>query len=458
MGRKRKGHSAFRGAISKKLKITKKKVENEAEEEMGLFAIKMAATTAIRPHNHDIVVPWITKISIVATKICELASLLFLTKVREYDEVLTQTGNSEFFDGDGMHIVENCFSHVLLKNKDEAWMAPWFREFVDQELNGEVQWPKNNYFGNYTKYLTKQYARNVKTNLTTHAGKRLLEYMKLIAFYENYRHLLRRIDGEVDNGFIEFDEYDAKNAVNWAIRQYDSTQGDPDRLRKQRELLSYVHHGRENIAQFTENKWLASLPMWLHMQKMIDDYHQWYEKYSEFFKPLINVPQLKNLAVIPICSHMRKSVDIDSDMLYRMMCETKTITRDENGIQHTAGFVCQHKEHYFNQIFNMEYINKVLKANKRFHYLVRSDGVSISILYEVPKNTLEQLENDELVRKRYDDGLYVYELGIDPGMKTWNATVRRHIDSGKEVRYEYDSIVSFNLLSLFNAFHCVSCD
>lgn len=51
-----------------------------------------------------------------------------------------------------------------------------------------------------------------------------------------------------------------------------------------------------------------------------------------------------------------------------------------------------------------------------------------SLLYEVHENILKKLENDELVEKRYFDGFYIYELGIDPGYKTWNPTVRRHID------------------------------
>lgn len=438
MGRKRKAIGFVCGAVKKKRKVEKK---DEIPEE-AIFAIKMAATTAVRPYYHDTVLPWISKISITATKICELASLLFLSKIRQKDE---EADLAFFAEGDGEHIIENCFFSVLRDYKNDEGMEAWFREFIENELEPEnkFQWPHNGYFGNYMKYLYQQYARNVVTNLTTHAGKRLHQFFKMIAFHQNLLHFLRLIDGEEDNAFVEFDEFDVKNAVNWAMRQYDSTRDDPDRLEKRTHLLNHVQHGRENIAQFTRDEWFASLPMWLDMQKRIDVYHQWYEMFSNFLKPLINVPKIKNLSVIPICSHLRKAVKIDSDVLYRMLCETKLITKDENGIQHKSGFICQHKEQYFNEIFNIEHINRVLKANKQFRYHVVSDGVSVSILYNVPKNILVQLENDELVRKKYYDGFYVYELGIDPGMKTWNATVRRHIDSGKEVRYKYDSIVSF---------------
>lgn len=62
------------------------------------------------------------------------------------------------------------------------------------------------------------------------------------------------------------------------------------------------------------------------------------------------------------------------------------------------GHITSNKEHYFNQIFNMEWINHVLGANKQFHYMILSDGVSASILYDVPKSTLKEMDNDNLVR------------------------------------------------------------
>lgn len=96
MGRNRKGHGALRGAVPKKRKLVKKNEQPE-EEKPPLFALKMVAKTAIRPHVHDRVIPWFEKMSLKMTKMCELASLLFLTKVREMDDEATETGDWSFF-------------------------------------------------------------------------------------------------------------------------------------------------------------------------------------------------------------------------------------------------------------------------------------------------------------------------------------------------------------------------
>lgn len=308
-------------------------------------------------------------------------------------------------------------------------MDPWFREiFEGLDGNNRLRWPNNKYFGNYMKYLYQQYARNVITNLTTHQRTRLYEYLKLIVWELNENN---------DDPDYVYDENDIKNAVNWGIKRYNSTGDNVDRLYKRNYLLSCVRQiggpPDDNIAKDTEDNWLASLPMWLQMQASIDRYHIWVEDNGDTIPEDMELPVIKNLSVIPICSHLRKFVRIDADVLYRMMCDTKLIPLDDRGVQVTVGHVCQNKAHYFNEIFNMQEINKVLKANKEFHCQVLCDGVSASILYKVKKTVLEQLEKDDLVQKQYHDGGFMYVLGIDPGLKTWNATVRRHIQSGKEV-------------------------
>lgn len=418
MGAKRKGVGTGRGAIKKKHKVPKA----VADEEKDILAIKIAAKTAIKTEYHDIVLPWIEKKSIECTKICELASLLFLNKVRAAFE----REEWDFFDdGDGIHIIEGCFYAVLIQHKDEEDMLPEFRtEFQQVDIENQMQWPNNKYFGNTIKYLYQQYARNVITNLTTHAKKRITQFLRYCVFHENN-----------NNPNDHFDEDDVKNAVNWAIKRYDSTRGNVGRLNKRDHLLGFIRANGgpadDDVAKFTRENWFQSFPMWLNLQETIDRYHDWQQQQQQ--QNGQRTPKLKNLSVIPICTHLRKPIKIDADVLYRMMCETKLIPKDENGIQVTVGYVCQHKEFYFDQIFNMEKINRMLKANKEFHYHIVTDGVSMSILYKVSKKVLEQMESDGIVKKKYYEGFYVYEIGIDPGMKTWLAVVRRHIDTGKEV-------------------------
>ncbi|XP_055321799.1 uncharacterized protein LOC129577947 [Sitodiplosis mosellana] len=431
MGRKRIGAHTIRGNRSKPRKVE----DGKQKEEKAYFAIKLAATSIVRPEYRDRILPWITKTSIKCTEISELASLLFLNKVRAATEQAIITGNWEYFDdGDGMHIIENCFYAVLRRYKEDDFiMDPWFRHcFENVDIENRSAWPNNDYFGNLMKYLFQQYGRNVKTNLDTHAQKRLRYFLRLKAFRQNYTN---RIRGLPDT----YDERDVANAVSWAIKRYDATRGDANRLAKRDRLLRYVRDIRgpadDDIAKFTkdEDTWFSSLPMWLIMQSEIETHLNWVEQHHDNIVQVIALPNIKNLVVIPICHHTRKAVRIDADVLYRMMCETGTSPRDEYGRQHTVGHVTSksNQAYYFNMIFNMEKINRVLKANKKFEHIL-SDGVSASILYSVKKTVVDKLVEDGLVRKRYSDGFYVYELGIDWGMKTWNATVRRRINNDKE--------------------------
>lgn len=80
-------------------------------------------------------------------------------------------------------------------------------------------------------------------------------------------------------------------------------------------------------------------------------------------------------------------------------------------------------------------MNKILKLahNKRaFHCQLCTDGVSATILYDKPKVQAKDISDEELI-KMYRANLFTYELGIDPGYRTWNATVRINIRTGEEV-------------------------
>jgi hypothetical protein len=52
--------------------------------------------------------------------------------------------------------------------------------------------------------------------------------------------------------------------------------------------------------------------------------------------------------------------------------------------------------------------------------------------------------DDESVKRRYYGRSVVYEIGIDPGLRTWNATVRRNIRTGKEVCMHFLFFLSLN--------------
>lgn len=87
----------------------------------------------------------------------------------------------------------------------------------------------------------------------------------------------------------------------------------------------------------------------------------------------------------------------------------------------------------WNLFFDLDRVNKSVKYKKEFGLSIVTDGVSCSVLFEKPQQqAASELDNKEVLR-RYEAGEFYYELGMDPGMRTWNATVRRSIRTGKEV-------------------------
>lgn len=100
-GRKRNEVGAICGSRPKRKKVYKQTLP---EEEEGILVIKVSARTSVRPEVEHLVLPWFTKQTIEATKICELASLLLLNKVRAAHEESCRTNDWAFFDqGDGVH-------------------------------------------------------------------------------------------------------------------------------------------------------------------------------------------------------------------------------------------------------------------------------------------------------------------------------------------------------------------
>ena len=90
----------------------------------------------------------------------------------------------------------------------------------------------------------------------------------------------------------------------------------------------------------------------------------------------------------------------------------------------------------------MDKINKLVNGKKQFERQILSDGVSATVLY-LRQNRAEQPVPREEILRRYAAGEFTYELGIDPGMRTWNATVRRNCFTGEEVSENIECFFSF---------------
>lgn len=162
-------------------------------------------------------------------------------------------------------------------------------------------------------------------------------------------------------------------------------------------------------------------------------------------------PKINNFTCVPVCSFQRRHIRIDTDVLYNLLCAAKQVpqrclAQTKKGVVKMRN--CKQKEFRENATFNwcwffdIEKIDSQVNFKKDFAFQLMSDGVSVSVLYERPVGPTAALDDDE-IRKMWLAGEFSYELGIDPGMRTWNATVRRDLRNGEEVIFEKQLLFSF---------------
>lgn len=80
----------------------------------------------------------------------------------------------------------------------------------------------------------------------------------------------------------------------------------------------------------------------------------------------------------------------------------------------------------------MRKINRLVHGKKKFRCRILSNGQSVSVQFEVDKKDCIQFDKETIVRE-YKQNKFELEGATDPGMNTWDATVMRDIQTGKEV-------------------------
>lgn len=350
-----------------------------------------------------------------------------------------------FFARNGNETIHNCFKAVLLNNKDDnSLMSPRFREIAQNFIT----WPINGGFGNAFTYLWEQYRDNVRTNLKTHCERRLRKFFKMRVFelnddatkYNYFNDLFGHEDAKP-----YYDDIDIRNAIDYTYNRKDSTDSVERQLRLGELLDELRWMGAPDdcdIKSFAENDetWFESMRMWTEIQRDINSFHM-------AFKDRHDKPQIKNFVVVPMCSFQRRHIRIDTDTLYEILAKVKDDNKNsllpkkfgvtfKNGTTNIRNLT--KTEFYKNEIgswsmyFDMEKMLKLRKNKNDFHFQLMSDGVAVSILYDQPKQQSAEISDEDLLQL-YRAGVFEYELGIDPGMRTWNATVRRSIRTNEEV-------------------------
>lgn len=95
----------------------------------------------------------------------------------------------------------------------------------------------------------------------------------------------------------------------------------------------------------------------------------------------------------------------------------------------------EYQDEFWDDFFDMPKIKRMGKRKKKFGFRILSDGVSVSLQYEMDKRIGLEVNKDHF-RRMYTNGRIPYIVGIDPNVKTFMAVVRHHVDTQKEVSCE----------------------
>lgn len=350
-------------------------------------------------------------------------------------------------------------------------MPTIFRLWVVNAVSAMFQWPSNRAFGNLTQYIRNQYFDNVKTNIRTHCERRLRTFFKMCVYDLNYSLLQNDPNADL------FDHIDIRNAVNYTYKRRDTVDGDVERERRLGVLLDCLRMCGApndcNIRSFiSDSNWFKSLRMWIHIQRAVQQYHLTYaglyNSWSLFRKHPLYVqrptfdgttvipepPKIANFTVIPMCSFQRRHIRIDTDVLYALLAEKNKVPlklgERKSWRNVTAKEFGSNMKGSWGLFFDLDKIMKMVNGKKTFDHQIVSDGVSATVCYFKPNQPEPVILNDELLR-RYDAGEFWYELGIDPGMRTWNATVRRDYFTGEEVS-KFKTLFNFEYFCIWLIF------
>lgn len=441
---------------------------DEKEEKANIRTVKTQLKNVLLPANRDLLIAAIAQKSIVATEICCLASLLFLYRV----ENAFENNHYEFFMQKGDEIIRKCFYDVCTNGGKKLNVDAEFKEFAEAH---QIEWPDNSFFGNGMNDLIDTYTTNVKNNLAIHQAKRLRQFLLMKVYQLNHSNPL----------VVQYEEKDIDRVISLAIYRRDSIKNidmdmDMDTVaeRERRNLLlaivirecSWFDIPYKNIGQYTKRDWFKSIQFWISIQRKIDDFNTIAEQREDrqieraqhqerkrcerrkhqnctCKKPENQSkttekgpPRVKNLSVIPICNFKRTHYTVDNKTLYSLLCETNIIAlvANEKGQRGRPKREISSKEFfkdtifYWSQIFDMRKINRLVHGKKKFRCRILSNGQSVSVQFEVDKKDCIQFDKETIVRE-YKQNKFELEGATDPGMNTWDATVMRDIQTGKEV-------------------------
>lgn len=417
----------------------------EEEENSKIITVKTSLKNILKPKYRNTIIEGIAAKSIEATKLCALGSLLVLYKVQKaYD-----TNHIDFFRQNGEDVIRDCFLGLIPKNFAERKTPIEFQTMIQEE---GINWPNTRHFGNAIKDLYDTYTTNLKTNLSTHAKKRVREYVKMKIFQRNRMKPL----------VIQYQDEDIDHVIAWAIFGNDSIkQDDPDcvakRLRRGMLLKMLTQNSwfdipYNSIGKFTKIHWFESVQFYIKLQREMDEYNstEEYRKQRQLEREHIKKchdckcgqmkgpPRIRNLTVIPICSFKRSHFTVDNYTFYNLLCSSgiapQTAGKRKEYRNVTFKEFMSNKESLWSWYFRIRKMKWLVRYKKKFRFRILTDGQAASLAYDIEKKKPVPIEKQQReVVQKYKKGEIPYESGTDPGVNTWQATTLRNVETGKEV-------------------------
>lgn len=431
----------------------KRKKKDESKANCRYSTIKMGLRKLLRPKFKE---PFLNMVNIMcyaATRISVLASMLMLYHI---NKAVDDGGPmaDEFFSLNGRTVVENCFKSII-----HHTTLPWgFRNIVARAVARFI-WPERDRLYNAFNSMIDMYETNMKTNIAMHSKSHIKKLFRIKQYEMNE---MLRIQGADNEHLIS--DIDVKRAVTAVFYHRRFAVNHPIRTENVDWLIEEARMFGvpvwEKMCLYVKVNWFASLRWWIKIQREIDEFHmktdylcRLWEKHRK--NPLNNPapsrskpPKIHNFNAVPGHNYHRKHIKIDKWQFYEM-------ARTIGALKHEKGkrFINISRQSYtgdletwWDKIFDMKKIKKHGKRQKTFDFQISTDGVAVSLMYTAKPKSEKIFQSPSRIRDIWKT--FVYILGIDPGVRTWNATVRKHMPTGTEV--------SHKLVILIIELHCIA--
>lgn len=403
--------------------------DEEDEEGIPYMTVKLTLAQILRPAHRDLITSLIEERSLKGTDISYLASTHILHQVNDaYDKK-----DYAFFQQDANRFIENSFYGVLRDYTDSQFMH---REFAGMHHGN---WPNNKNMTNTFKYLYEQHQTNSMNTVRVHREKNVKKFLRIKAYEHNTQ--------VPDEAKITWQHIES--ALKMSFHNQDNAGDDITRFNRCI-LMTCIREagGQDDLRPlFYPSSYFRAVPMLIYMSRYVQEFNLLKAELQQQGEDVSDAPKIENFKVIPLCNCERKHIRFDHDGLHALLKQGEidekvpAKKKGEKKRMPIEKFIRERAKQW-NKYFRLNKIKRLARAHK-FHYQILSDGVAVSVMFE-KKETSGSAPSFEQIKRLIKDKKIKYKIGLDPGMRTWAAYVRRCIRNGKEVSFNHCIRLIFN--------------